>query len=377
MKSERRKELILEEPTEEAITEEDIEALLEKDLKIRHYQGFEISGKVHIGTGLVNMRKVAQLQEAGIETNVLLADWHTWMNDKLEGDLEKIKEFAVGYFKEALKASLKCVGGDPAEVNFVLGSDLYHNNDEYWKTVIDVSRNVTRNRMERSIDVAGRKMEEGLPFARMVYPAMQVADLFNLQINLAHGGTDQRKAHVVARDAGGKIEFSNLTHNGEQYKPSAIHTHLLLGLEKPPTWPIPEDMDAKDLWTEAKMSKSKPDTCVFIHDPEKDVKRKIMNGFCPQGDTEFNPILDWTRHIVFPNIDTLEVERPEKYGGDLVFNSQEELEQKFGSGELHPEDLKKAVGKTVAEVLKPARKHFEKPENKRYLEELEEMMVTR
>jgi len=50
-----------------------------------------------------------------------LADWHSWINDKLGGDLEKIKKIAVGYFKEGMKASLKCMGGDPEKLKFIQG----------------------------------------------------------------------------------------------------------------------------------------------------------------------------------------------------------------------------------------------------------------
>ena len=46
--------------------------------------------------------KVKDFVEAGIECSIFLADWHTWINDKLGGDRETIKRVAVGYFKEGL-----------------------------------------------------------------------------------------------------------------------------------------------------------------------------------------------------------------------------------------------------------------------------------
>src|SRR5439155_16370274 len=131
--------------------------LLDSGMRLRHYIGFEISGKAHLGTGLVSMAKVHDLTEAGVQCSVLLADWHTWINDKLGGDRDLIRRVASGYFTEALRASLLCVGADPAAVEFVLASDLYRDNDAYWATVIEVSKNTTLARMQRSISILGRQ----------------------------------------------------------------------------------------------------------------------------------------------------------------------------------------------------------------------------
>ena len=136
--------------TEEILTAEDLKSLLLKKSQINHYIGFEISGKIHLGTGLVCMQKVKDFCDAGVKVNILLADWHSWINDKLGGDRKKIKEVALGYFKEGLKAAYKCVGGDPKDLNFILGSDLYDKNNKYWETVIEVSKHTTLSRMKRN-----------------------------------------------------------------------------------------------------------------------------------------------------------------------------------------------------------------------------------
>src|SRR3990167_5561274 len=104
--------------TEEIMTEEDLNLLLDSGTKIKHYIGFEISGKIHLGTGLMCMSKVKDFMDAGIDCSIFLADWHSWINDKLGGDLEMIKKTAAGYFKEGLKASLKCLGGNPKKLHF-------------------------------------------------------------------------------------------------------------------------------------------------------------------------------------------------------------------------------------------------------------------
>ncbi len=360
--------------TEEIITEEELRDLLKRNEKLRHYIGFEISGQVHLGTGLMCMLKIKDFIEAGVDCSVLLADWHSWINDKLGGNLEIIKKVAVGYFKEAMKASMKCVGGDPKKLKFVLGSDLYHNNDLYWTTLIDVSKYTTLSRMMRSITIMGRKEGENIDFAKLIYPPMQVSDIFIQRLNLAHAGMDQRKAHVIARDVANKLSFSPLLRkDGKQIKPVAVHHHLILGLGKPPFWPVPKDK-LRDVWSSLKMSKSKPDTCIFIHEIPEEIKRKVGKAFCPEKEIEFNPILDWCKYIVFPVEQRIKIKRPEKFGGNVSYKNFKDLEKDFAKGNLHPMDLKNSVSESLIRILKPARDHFSRGKPKKMLEELDELL---
>ncbi len=363
--------------TEEILGENELKELLKKGEKLKHYIGFEISGKIHLGTGLMCMLKIKDFMDAGIDCSIFLADWHTWINDKLGGNPDVIKKVAVGYFKEGLKASLKCVGGNPEKLKFVLGSDLYHNNDLYWTTVIEISKNTSLSRMMRSITIAGREEGESVDFAKLIYPPMQVADIFIQKINLPHAGLDQRKAQVIARDTALKLTFCPILDSKcKQIKPTAVHHHLILGLGKPPMWPVPKDK-LQDLWASLKMSKSKPDTCIFIHDSEEEVKRKIKNAFCPEKETEFNPILDWVKYLIFPVRKKLEIKRDKKFGGNISYDSYEKLEKDFADGKIHPLDLKNAVAESLIEILEPARKHFSQGKPKKMLEELDNLIISK
>jgi tyrosyl-tRNA synthetase len=349
---------------EEVLTAEDLKELLETKILLKHYIGFEISGKIHLGTGLATSLVIKNLQKAGVRCTILLADWHTWLNRKLKGDLNVIKKVAVGYFKEGIKVSLKCVGANPAKIKFVLGSDLYHNNDSYWVTFFKVCKELSLARVQKSLDITGRKMGEGIDFGILLYPPLQVTDIFGLKVNLAHGGTDQRKAHVLMREVGNKVA---------SYKAVALHHHLLLGLGKPPIWPISQE-NLREVWTEMKMSKSKPDSAVFIHDTPEEIYAKIKKAFCPPAETEFNPILDWVKHLIFPIKNKLTIFRKKEHGGNLVYQDYGNLEKDYKEGKVHPEDLKNSVAKTLIEILEPARIHFQKGEPKKMLEELEKLI---
>ncbi len=360
---------------DETLTEDRLKEYLQKNIPLRHYIGFEISGEIHLGTGIQCMAKVADFQKAGVECTIFLADWHSWINDKLGGDIERIREFAHGYFAEGLKCCLKAVGGDPDAVKVVLGSDLYRNHPDFWTTFVEVCKNTTLKRIMRSITIMGRAEGESIDFAKLVYPPMQVADIYALGVNLPHAGADQRKAHVIALDSANQIKTNPLLdHEGNSIAPIAVHHRLLIGLGKPPMWPIDPDR-LQEVWTAMKMSKSKPDTAVFITDEPKDIARKIKKAFCPEGEVEFNPVLDWAQNLIFAlNRGPLEIKRKPEHGGDLTFQTFESLVEIFKKKELHPLDLKMAVAESIADLLAPVREHFNQEEPKRHLESLRKVM---
>jgi len=375
MDIEKKVELITRKPTEEVLTVDNLRDLLEVGMSLQHYIGFEISGYIHLGTGLMAGAKIADFQKAGIKTRVYLADWHSWINDKLGGDLEVIQKVALGYFKEGMKQSIKVMGGDPDKVEFVLASEILERGD-YWRTIIDISKNVTLARMMRSITIMGRQMGEAIDFAKLIYPAMQVADIFYQGVNIAHAGMDQRKAHVIAREVAEKLKYHPLVWDGKKVKPIAVHHHLLLGLQEPPKWPIGGEEEFKEIKAQMKMSKSKPYSAVFIHDTPEEIRQKLRKAFCPAKEINYNPVLDWAEHIIFREEPTeFTIHRPAKFGGDVTYTTFEELKRDFAEGKLHPLDLKNAVAEYLIELLKPIREYFEKhPEP---LELMREIKITR
>ncbi len=349
---------------EEVLTEEELRSLIESNTPLKHYIGLEISGKAHMGW-IYMMMKIKDFQEAGVEVNILLADWHTWLNKKLDGTLETAKRLARDYFEEALKAAGIVAGCDTQKINFVLGSELYAQlGTDYWALVIKVAKATTLSRMIRSTTIMGRKESEISDTAMLIYPAMQSADIFALGVNLAHAGMDQRNVHVVAREAAKQLGHE---------KPVALHHHLLQGLMQPVV--VTDETGKQTLDVEAaKMSKSKPNSAVFIHDSEEQIREKITAAYAPEGIVEFNPILDWTKHLIFYNENTtFIVKREERWGGDLTYTSYQDLEKDYADKKLHPQDLKTAVADWLIEKLEPAREYFEDPKRKAALEEMERL----
>ena len=344
---------------EEVIKKEEIKTLFEKKKKPNSYIGFELSGKLHIGNGLLCAMKMHDLVKAGVNMTIFLADWHSWVNNKLDGDLEKIK-IAGEYFIDGYKA----LGLTEDKVTYKWSSELVNDSD-YWATLIKVAKNTSLNRVLRALPIMGRTMEtKDMESAWIYYPAMQAADIFYMDIDIAFGGMDQRKAHMITRDC---------AHNLGKPKPIAIHTPLLAGLTGAGS-KMDDDADPDLAKIEAKMSKSKPETCIYIHDTEVDLKRKMKTAYCPAKVVEGNPITDICKHVIFARDKaTLAIKRPAKFGGDLEYISYQDLEKDFVAGKLHPLDLKNGVAAELGKILEPVHKYFEKKPDK--LQALEEMMT--
>ena len=126
--------------TAEIITEEELRKRIESNEKLRMYIGVEPSGRFHVGW-LIWAYKLIDFESIGVKTIVLLADWHAYINDKLGGDRKKIYKFAHEYFAHTLKLCFKVLGGDPRKLTFVTGSNLYKENNNFWETVVEVSKN--------------------------------------------------------------------------------------------------------------------------------------------------------------------------------------------------------------------------------------------
>lgn len=352
-------ELIKRAPTEEIITEQNLRQLLETKNSPNHYIGYEISGLLHVGSLILPGIKIKDFIQASCNCTVFLGDWHAWINNKLEGDWDKIQK-AAKYYEEAFKLVDK-------KIKIVLGSDLYHNNDDYWKDVIKVSKHSTLARITRCLTIMGRKEDEKLDFAQFIYPPMQAADMKALDIDIVHAGMDQRKVHMLARDIFPKLKWK---------PPVALHHHLIPGLLKPEREGYDEN-EKLDLSISSKMSKSKPWTCIFIHDTENQILDKMKKAWCPERQIENNGVLEMVKYIIFREFKSFEVEREKRFGGNIEFNSYDEVEKAFVNGSLHSLDLKIAVGKYMNKIIEPFRKHFEKPANAKLLDVYKGTEITR
>ena len=348
---------------EEIITEKELRTLLETKEHPTAYDGFEPSGLANLPFGVLRPILVDDLVKAGVKMKLWIADWFAWVNNKMGGDLEKIQE--VGrYFVEVWKAA----GVDMSKVEVLWTSDAARN-EEYWKKVVTVAQNSTLARAQRALTIAGRTTRETIQTAQLFYPMMQVADIFWLDVDICQLGLDQRRANILAREIADKIRWK---------KPVAVHHHMLIGLQgkKEPEGSFDEN-SAIDSEIASKMSKSKPETSIFVHDGTETIMKKVNGAYCPPKVLEGNALIEYARYIVFRKT-SLRIERPEKYGGNVEYSTPDELETAFRAGALHPADLKKGVGMALDGIIAPIRDHFEKdPAARRLYETVKAAEVTR
>lgn len=342
MELEEKLQLVLKPPTEEVVTEQDLRALFAREAHPKHYIGLEVSGVLHLGSLVINGFKVNDFMKAGMKCTVFLADWHSYINNKWGGDWEKIKMVGREYYADAF--SFFCPG---VEIRY--GSELYEEDKEYWADVMRFSKQISLERDVRCLTIMGRSVKEKLDVAQYLYPPMQATDMHAMDLDVVHAGMDQRKVHMLAREVFPSLGWK---------KPVAIHHHILAGLQEPKASGVDEDSKV-DRVVSSKMSKSKPDSAIFIHDSEAEISRKLAKAWCPEKVVDGNPVLDYAKYIVFHERGSFTIERPDRYGGDVTFGGYHELERAYAEGKLHPNDLKQSVAQELGLILAPVRSHFE------------------
>lgn len=309
---------MIESGTLEIISHDELKEKLQKDSPVA-YIGYEPSGKVHLGHA-ITIKKMIDLQKAGFKIKILLADLHAYLNGK--GTLEEIKEIS-DYMQKCFLAF-----GLTEDTEFILGSSFQTDKD-YTLKVYELALSTTLTRARRSMAQITRDKEDH-KVAEVIYPIMQVIDMLFLDTDIAVGGMEQRKIHMLARENLPKVGTSS---------PVIIHTPLLHGTDG-----------------SEKMSSSK-ENFIAIDDAPEVIKKKIKNSFCPAGEVEGNPIIEIAKHFIYDNKDTLLIERPPKFGGNLEL-SYDELLKLYGDGKLHPLDLKNAVANDLIKILEPVRDYF-------------------
>lgn len=298
----------------EIVNESKIKSFLKKG---KVYCGYECSGEIHLGH-LVTLLKLMDLQKAGIKVKVLLADWHTWLNQK--GNWDFVNKQVKNWEKGIKAAGLKC--------EIIKGTDFQRKND-YIDDVLKMALRVTVNRGVRSMQQVARDIENA-KISQIIYPLMQIEDVKALGVNFVVSGLDQRKIYMLGLDVGKEIGLQE-----------AVYLYT----------PIIPSLSGK-----SKMSSSVSGSFISIRDSFSEIKKKVNKAYCVRGDIQNNPILAISRLIVFPKFEEIEIKRDKKYGDNLKYNDYESLEKDFESGKLHPADLKLAVADYLEKVISPIRK---------------------
>jgi tyrosyl-tRNA synthetase len=308
---------------------------------LRCYVGFEPSGKAHIGWKVLSLQ-LKRMLEADANVLIFLADWHAWVNDKFGGNMEDIQKTAV-YMEETFRALLDYPeeGDGPGQLRFYWASQLMDSGD-YWARVLRCSKGATLPMVRKTFTIMGRdETSSDHDLSKFYYPAMQAADIFELDIDVAIGGMDQRKAHMFMRDMASKWNWKKAT---------CLHTPILSSLKASGV-----RMDSFD----HKMSKSDPNGALLLHDTLEQVQKKMRKAYLDPED-EHSPVYELAEHVVFPEFGHIQVTPNPKFGEPSTWNDLESFKSAVMDGTLHPFDAKMGVAAGVAAGLSAIAEHFEK-----------------
>ena len=308
---------------------------------LRCYVGFEPSGKAHIGWKVLSLQ-LKRMLEADANVLIFLADWHAWVNDKFGGNMEDIQKTAV-YMEETFRALLDYPeeGDGPGQLRFYWASQLMDSGD-YWARVLRCSKGATLPMVRKTFTIMGRdEASSDHDLSKFYYPAMQAADIFELDIDVAIGGMDQRKAHMFMRDMASKWNWKKAT---------CLHTPILSSLKASGV-----RMDSFD----HKMSKSDPNGALLLHDTLEQVQKKMRKAYLDPED-EHSPVYELAEHVVFPEFGHIQVTPNPKFGEPSTWNDLESFKSAVMDGTLHPFDAKMGVAAGVAAGLSAIAEHFEK-----------------
>ncbi|KAJ1569807.1 hypothetical protein HK096_001187 [Nowakowskiella sp. JEL0078] len=304
--------------------------LAERDLKL--YWGTAPTGKPHIGY-FVPMTKIADFLKAGCEVTVLLADLHAFL-DNMKSDWDLLK-FRTRYYERVIKAMLKSIGVPIEKLKFVVGTD-YQLSREYCLDSYRLAAIVTERDAKKAGAEVVKQVESAL-LSGLIYPGLQALDEEYLKVDAQFGGVDQRKIFVYAEKYLPELGYKKRAH---------LMNVMVGGLSG------------------TKMSSSDQNSKVDLLEDAKSVEKKLKQAFCEEGNIEVNPILALTKIVIFPTLslssDTpkFKISRSEKFGGDIVFDNYQAVEDAFARKELHPGDLKKGVIDAFNSLLEPIRQQF-------------------
>jgi len=307
---------------------------------LRCYVGFEPSGKAHIGWKVLSLQ-LKRMLEADANVLIFLADWHAWVNDKFGGNMEDIQKTAV-YMEETFRALLDYPeeGDGPGQLRFYWASQLMDSGD-YWARVLRCSKGATLPMVRKTFTIMGRdEASSDHDLSKFYYPAMQAADIFELNIDVAIGGMDQRKAHMFMRDMASKWNWKKAT---------CLHTPILSSLKASGV-----RMDSFD----HKMSKSDPNGALLLHDTLEKVEKKIKKAYLDPEDDQ-SPIYELAEHVVLPEFGHIQVTPNPKFGEPSTWSDLASFKAAVMDGTLHPFDAKMGVAAGVAAGLSSIAEHFE------------------
>jgi len=322
---------------QEVLNGQIIKKVLEEEKRpLKIYWGTAPTGKPHCGY-FVPMIKLAHFLKAGCEVKVLLADLHAFL-DNMKAPLDVVN-YRAKYYEFIVKAILRSIGVPIEKLTFVVGSS-YQLSRDYTLDLFKLANIVSQNDAKRAGADVVKQVANPL-LSGLIYPLMQVLDEQYLDVDAEFGGVDQRKIFVLSEENIEALGYKKRAHMMNPMVPG--------------------------LGQGGKMSSSDPNSKIDIIEKPKKVKKKINSAFCAPGNVEENGLLSFVQFVLGPVYELKHgtgtfqffIDRPEKYGGPITYNSFEDLKTAFKEEKLSPVDLKAGVAAGINQLLEPIIAEYE------------------
>lgn len=334
---------------QEIVGIEELKHKIENNESIKVYWGTAITGKPHLGY-FVPMLKIADLLKAGCEVTILLADLHGYLDNlKTNWDLLKVR---ITWYELIIKNMLRRINVNTDKLKFVTGSsfqlcsdytmDMYKLSAMSTTVFVEDEYGFTEHMKHASSEVV--KHHKNPLMSGLLYPILQALDEQYLNVDIQLGGVDQRKIFMFAREHLPKIGYKKRIH---------LMNPLVPGLGKSGKF------NNSNKQMDNKMSSSDTSSKIDFNDSDETIIDKIRKTYSVDGVSEGNALLSMLKLIIFPLLHLQSskflVEREEKYGGNVIYNTYEDVENAFNKKELSSIDLKASLSCEIIRLIDPIR----------------------
>lgn len=320
---------------------------------LKLYWGTAPTGKIHIGY-LIPLMKIADFLNAGCEVKILFADLHA-MLDSMKSTSELI-EYRCAYYEAMIKSILKNLRVPLDKLIFIKGSS-FQLSEKYTTDVYKLTSLISLHDAKKAgAEVV--KQSDNPRISGLLYPILQALDEEYLDVDATLGGIDQRKIYTFAQEILPLLGYKRRIH---------LMNPMLTAINaKPDLNPDSDSVLIEDLNLKIniiKMSSSDRDSKIEFLDTKNEIKKKVKAAYCAEGDIQFNPLMELVSYIIFPLLqhlgkDNFIINRNEKYGGQIVYQSFDDIKTDFSEKKLHPMDLKQGIADFLDEFIDPIRREF-------------------
>lgn len=230
---------------------------------MRILSGIQPTGSIHIGAYLGAISQWKELQELG-ECIFFIADLHALTVP------QEPKTFSKNVIETATE--LLAAGLDPAKCIIFVQSQIKEHTELNWflNTITPVTELERMTQYKEKAKTFKQNINAGL----LDYPVLQAADILLYQTDSVPVGQDQKQHLELTKTIARKFNQKY----GETFKvPEALLLKTgakIMSLGNP----------------KKKMSKSQPQTCLYIFDEPEAIKKKIMTAVTDTGKTiKYNP----------------------------------------------------------------------------------------